>query len=162
GGHADRRPRRPAGERGGAAPPARGAVTVEPGGAAAPLRGAARPLRLSHLPQLTRTLSAARRGTPSGGASSARSRCCRTEAAPGRIALVEPDGGRTQELVPFPAVAGVPEHVEAFGERAEVELARPVGRRHVEHGPRLARERAAVAVELLVGPPVAGREGKVG
>src|SRR5439155_904001 len=36
------------------------------------------------------------------------------------------------------------------------------GRCHVEHGPRLARERAAVAVELLVGPPVAGREGKVG
>src|SRR5207244_11448975 len=83
-------------------------------------------------------------------------------ASPGRIALVEPDGGRTQELVPFPAVAGVPEHVEAFGERAEVELARPVGRCRVEHGPRLARERAAVAVELLVGPPVAGREGEVG
>src|SRR5204863_1521020 len=82
-------------------------------------------------------------------------------ASPGRIALVEPDGGRTQELVPFPAVAAVPEHVEAFGERAEVELARPVGRRRVEHGPRLARERAAVAVELLVGPPVAGREGEV-
>src|SRR5204863_9385906 len=83
-------------------------------------------------------------------------------ASPGRIALVEPDGGRTQELVPFPAVAAVPEHVEAFGERAEVELARPVGRRRVEHGPRLARERAAVAVELLVGPPVAGREGEIG
>src|SRR5947207_8297387 len=83
-------------------------------------------------------------------------------APPGRIALVEPDGGRTQELVPFPAVTGVPEHLEALGERAEVELARPVGRRRVEHGPRLARERAAVAVELLVGPPVAGRGGEVG
>ena len=84
GDRANRRPRRRAGERGRASPPARRPVTLEPARAAAPLRGAARPLRLPHLPQLTRALSAARRGTPSGGASSARPSRCRTGAAPVR------------------------------------------------------------------------------
>src|SRR5947207_7955716 len=79
----------------------------------------------------------------------------------GGIALVEPHGGRAQELVPLPAMAGVSEHVETLGERAEVELARPVAGRRVEHGPRLARERPALIVQLLVRPPVAGLEGKV-